>query len=213
MDKGVQRREFIKARIEAIRHELDELLLELGAGETGLDEAEQRRRKFTIIKGGLLLLLLLLSLGYLVARFRRPLLAASAAAAASVVAVAVLGHGAPRGTAPPLGLGSQSAMTSMSASGAPVHSRYPTSVPRPRRTPLVPVVPPTRLRRPSSSPVVSRSSAGAGPSPLPSPSAAPSRVPSLRPSGSPAMTPAPSPSRCAVAVRLDVLRLALKLCV
>jgi hypothetical protein len=66
VDNGVQRREWIKARIEAIREELDELLHELSGPESGIDEAEQRRRNFKFHKGGLgLLLLLLLSAAYL----------------------------------------------------------------------------------------------------------------------------------------------------
>jgi hypothetical protein len=201
VDNGVQRRRFIKARIEAIRQELDELIRELDASDVGLDDAEQRRRKFKIVKGGLLALLLL-SAGSVVSRYRKPLLAVTATAAASVVAVAVLGHGAPRGAIPPVATGPQPAMTRVSASLRLPSSRQPTSRLRPRLTSLVPVVPPTRLRR-------TPNASGARPSPLPSPTAVPSGMPSPQPSGS----ATPTTSRCAVAVSLDVLRVALKICV
>lgn len=173
MDNGVQRRDWIKARIEAIRQELDELLRELGAPETGIDEAEQRRRKFTLYKGGLLLLLLLLSAGYLVARYRRALIATGVTAAAmSVAAVAILGHGAPSRTVPPGALGSPQLSTVGTGSSMNVRPTHARGGPSPRRTLLVPVIVPPRPRR----------------------SPSPSTPPDVVPSGGPIPEPPPDPT-------------------
>lgn len=103
MDNDVQRREWIKARIEAIHEELDKLLRELGAPETGIDEAEQRRRRFTIYKGGLgAAVPPVLSATCAAMRHRRVLAGTVAAAgAATMVATVVLPPSGPREPAPP----------------------------------------------------------------------------------------------------------------
>lgn len=212
MDNGVQRRQWIKGRIEAIREELDELLRELGAPEADVEEAEQKRRKFTLYKGGLSVLVLLLSLGYFLTRYRRPLLtaAASVTAAAAVVAVVALDRSGPPGAAPAHGHSSQPTATASHSFPAPASapaSRRPTSLPHPRRTPLVPVVVPTRLRRTPSATPTQPVAFEPVPSPLPPP-ALPSSAPP-----SPVRSPSPGALVCPVGLRLVVLGSGLTVCV
>jgi hypothetical protein len=214
VDNGVQRREWIKARIEAIREELDELLHELSGPESGIDEAEQRRRNFKFHKGGLgLLLLLLLSAAYLAASYRRALVGVVVAAGAvSVLAVGLFSHAAPR-TNPPAGR-----PPARSASAAPSPSgRGAAPLPTPDRAPPVPIVVPTRTRR-SQEPI--ETPAGE-PAPVPEPArSAPSLIPSapaspsVRPSVGPSRTPGPTPSAsCPVVLRIGLPLLRVSACI
>jgi len=200
VDNDVQRRAWIKARIEAISQELDELIRELGEGG---DEAGRPRRKFTIIKGGMVLLLLFLGVAYLVARYRRALAgAAVAAGAASVVAVALLSHSAPRPPGPAHGAPHATAAPPTAALSP--GGRRASPRPERSRTPTVPIVVPTRARRAQAP--------SQGPSSAPVP--APSRAPSVPASASAPATPSPAPAfSCSVGLRLVVVGTGLRICV
>lgn len=169
MDNGVQRRQWIRARIEAIRDELDELIRELGAEPAG-DAVEQKGRRLRVIKGGMVLLLLALGAAGAASRYRRALLGATVAmGAGSVFAVALYSHalhapGPARGIAPP------SASISHAPAAAPSGHRA-----APRPTPSVPPSPsPTVLPTRDGRTQQPGGGASVGPLPIPSLPAVPS---------------------------------------
>jgi hypothetical protein len=199
VDDDVQRRAKIHDRIVAIREELDQLLRELGAPESGIEEAEQRRARFTIIKGGLALA----GPGALAAwasRHARGIAAAAVGAGAvAVIAGALLAHGPsariPHGAPGPA---PQPSATAPARPGAPSPSS--TVVPKPPGRPPVPppvLIVPVRSRRPSAS--ASAAPAGA-PTPPPTPASSPSRT--ARPS-----------ARCTAGLALRLLAISATACV
>lgn len=144
---------------------------------------EERRRRFTLIEGGgagTLLFPIFLLGAWLRQHWRPTATAAGAAATAAVLAVALSARGAPSGP-PHIGVppARPSATQSPSTSATPAPS--PAARPRPGRTtrvPTVPVLMPTRTRRPTAP-------ASGAPSGPPGPSPTPTR---------PGPTPSPTPS-------------------
>lgn len=203
------------ARIGEISQELAALVRELGGGgDDGGDSPEKRRRAFRLLKGGLILVLIGASLGMASAagwagRHARTIAAATVTVgAAGVIAGALLAHGSPvprsHAGVPPV-----KPSTAPSASAVPAQ---PTSVgapssaaPKPRHTrgvPTIPVLLPSRGRRPSGSPS-GGSAVPVGPSPTPS-------RPAPSPTGSP---PLPPPFSCPAGLVLRVIGIGLFVCV
>lgn len=209
------REQQIRTRIGEIHEELGALLRELKGDGGDEDSPEKKRAAFRIIRGGLILILIGASLGMAnaagwTARHARTVAAAAAGAGvAAVIAGGLLAHGSPvphghAGVPPTRPAPTVSASPSPSRSGS---SPSPSAHPAPSRTkglpPTVPVLLPSRGRRPSPA------ASGAGTGPV-GPSPTPTRPAPSPTSGSP---PPPPPFSCPAGLVLRVLGIGVYVCV
>lgn len=218
---GKSRRQWIVDRIAEIRSEFDDRAQELGALVDELDRLERpveekRNRRlppgWELFTGGGVVAALVAACARGLRRHWRPIAAAAGTAVgAAVIVTGLLALGSPpprHGAAGPIprpgttrsGTQGASAAGGVSASPGP-SSTARQKQPRPSGIP-VPIIAPTRTRRPSGAPT-SAPSTPAGPGPTPT-RPGPSPTPSV---------PVPSPFSCPIGLQLEILGLGTFVCV